>query len=586
MSFRRGSSRTLALLTSVAVVALSMPTNEALAFGRGGGGGGGMHMGGGGGGMHMGGGFGGMHGGFSGGMMHMGGSPGAFRMGGGGPAIGGYHPGGSFYRSGTPGSMHRFGAHGMSSRTFAGHAFVGHAARGFTGRNFGRTHDITTAHTIAGAHMAGAHNAITAHDRLKAANQINTQGKFAHNQLGGSQAGHTQFAHNQLAHNQFVAQNFHGLQNVTHTGFNRNAFGDPNKWNHWGGHFWGRGWNRWGFGWGCWAGPVFWPFIFGDIFTFAFWPDDYYDPFWFYGPDFLLISIFAPGPYFGAEYGYAPDYGYDGGYYGGYSGAGSTDIYYGGAPTYGGVTEKDRQALAETNAAAEESCSSLAPGVTDFPVERIKQVVQPTGDQLTALNELSAAAAKANDTIKASCPSAVPLTPVARLDTAEARTEAVVRAADVMRGPLQAFYDSLSDQQRQRFENMSSSGKRRAAPGGDIAALCSRQSGDATNLPIQRIEQVVQPNDQRQHDAFAALKQASRDTANQLQASCPSQVPQTPVARLEAVQTRLQAMAGAMNTIRPKLQDFYASLSDDQKARFNTMAPPQNASAATQGSNR
>ncbi len=586
MSFRRGSSRTLALLTSVAVVALSMPTNEALAFGRGGGGGGGMHMGGGGGGMHMGGGFGGMHGGFSGGMMHMGGSPGAFRMGGGGPAIGGYHPGGSFYRSGTPGSMHRFGAHGMSSRTFAGHAFVGHAARGFTGRNFGRTHDITTAHTIAGAHMAGAHNAITAHDRLKAANQINTQGKFAHNQLGGSQAGHTQFAHNQLAHNQFVAQNFHGLQNVTHTGFNRNAFGDPNKWNHWGGHFWGRGWNRWGFGWGCWAGPVFWPFIFGDIFTFAFWPDDYYDPFWFYGPDFLLISIFAPGPYFGAEYGYAPDYGYDGGYYGGYSGAGSTDIYYGGAPTYGGVTEKDRQALAETNAAAEESCSSLAPGVTDFPVERIKQVVQPTGDQLTALNELSAAAAKANDTIKASCPSAVPLTPVARLDTAEARTEAVVQAADVMRGPLQAFYDSLSDQQRQRFENMSSSGKRRASPGGDIAALCSRQSGDATNLPIQRIEQVVQPNDQRQHDAFAALKQASRDTANQLQASCPSQVPQTPVARLEAVQTRLQAMAGAMNTIRPKLQDFYASLSDDQKARFNTMAPPQNASAATQGSNR
>ena len=393
-------------------------------------------------------------------------------------------------------------------------------------------------------------------------------------------------SHNQLAHNQFVAQNFHGLQNVNHTGFNRNAFGDAHKWNHWGGHFWGRGWNRWGHGWGCWAGPVFWPFIFGDIFTFAFWPYDYYDPFWFYGPDFLLISIFAPGPYFGANYGYAPDYGYDGGYYGGNGYTGSTNIYYGGAPTSGGITQEDRQALAETDAAAAESCSSLAPGVTDFPIERIKQVVQPTGDQLTALNELSAAVAKANDIIKASCPTAVPLTPVARLATAEARLEAVIQAADVMRAPLEAFYNSLSDQQKQRFENMGSRGKGQAPAGGDIAALCSQQSGDATNLPIQRIEQVVQPADQQQQDAFAALKQASRATADQLQASCPSQVPQTPVERLDAVKSRLQAMVAAMNTIRPKLQAFYASLSDDQKARFNTMAPPQNASAIRQGTGR
>ena len=54
--------------------------------------------------------------------------------------------------------------------------------------------------------------------------------------------------------------------------------------------------------------------------------------------------------------------------------------------------------------------------MTDFPGERIKQVVQPTGDQLTVLNELSATAARANDIIKASCPTAVPLTPVGKLD--------------------------------------------------------------------------------------------------------------------------------------------------------------------------
>jgi hypothetical protein len=552
----------LALLTGAAVAALSLPASDALASGRGGGGGGG--------GMHMGGGM--------GGGMHMGGGLGAFHMGGSGARIGGGSRwgGGGLHPSG--GGIHGFTTHSVGGRTF--HALDGHGPRGSLGRNFAR------AHNLAGAHkFAGAHNAITAHNHFNAANRMNTQ--FAHNRFGGNQAGRTQFAHNQLAHNQFVAQNFHGLHNFAGSGFNRNAFGDPNKWNYWGGHFWGQGWNRWGFGWGCWAGPIFWPFIFGDIFTFAFWPYDYYDPFWFYGPDFLLISIFAPGPYFGADYGYAPDYGYDGGYYGGGGGhTGSANIYYGGAPTYGGVTQEDRQVLAETNAAAQESCSSLAPGVTDFPIERIKEVIQPTGDQLVALNELSAAAARANDIIKASCPTAVPLTPVARLDTAAARLEAVNQAADVMRGPLQAFYRSLSDEQKQRFDNMGSKGKRQAPVGGDIAALCSQQSGDTTNLPIQRIDQVVQPSGQQQQDAFADLKQASRDSANQLQASCPSQVPQTPVERLDAVKTRLQAMVDATNTIRPKLQAFYVSLSDDQKARFNTMAPPQNASAARQGSNQ
>jgi hypothetical protein len=235
----------------------------------------------------------------------------------------------------------------------------------------------------------------------------------------------------------------------------------------------------------------------------------------------------------GADYGYAPDYWYDGGYHRGYGGyAGSPNIYYGGAPTCGGVTQEDRRALAEANAAAEESCNGLAPGVTDFPVTRIKQGVQPTGDQLTALNDLSAAAAKANDIIKASCPTAVPLTPVARLDTSEARLEAVTQAVEEVRLPLEAFYDSLSDEQKQRFENMGSRGKGQAPAGGDVAALCSQHSGDATNLPIQRIEQVVQPNSQQQQDAFAALKQASRHTADQLQASCPSQVPHTPLERL------------------------------------------------------
>ena len=36
----------------------------------------------------------------------------------------------------------------------------------------------------------------------------------------------------------------------------------------------------------------------------------------------------------------------------------------------------------------------------------------------------------------------------------------------------------------------------------------------------------------------------------------------------------LNNLLEAMNAIRPKLQDFYASLNDEQKAKFNIMTPP------------
>ena len=46
---------------------------------------------------------------------------------------------------------------------------------------------------------------------------------------------------------------------------------------------------------GGWVGPVFWPFLLGDILSYVLWPYDYYYPFWSYGT--------FPGYYYG---GYAP----------------------------------------------------------------------------------------------------------------------------------------------------------------------------------------------------------------------------------------------------------------------------------------
>jgi hypothetical protein len=546
------------IATSAAIgAAVALAPAVASAQHGGGGHGGGGHGGGGhggGGGFHGGGG--GFHGG--GGGFHGGG--GGFHGGGGG--FHGFHGGGFRVGGGGFHGFHGFGGHGFGGRHFAGHG--GHGLAGRLGH--------VAAHRVAGHGNVARFGA--SHD------WTGGRGLAAHNQFGGV----NRFAAGgQRAHNQFAAQHFQGLNNFNRTGFNRNAFGNGQGWNGWGGNFWGAGWNNWGSGWGGWAGPVFWPFLIGDIFSFAFWPYDYYDPFWAFGPNFVLASIFAPGPYFGLDYGYGPDYyayeGFPNIYYGSYGGSGYSGYGRGHQAAKSFKNRQvNREALAETNAKAVQSCGGLAPEVTDLPIDQIRQTVHPTAEQATALDDLSSALSKAKDIVEASCPKTVPLTPVGRLDAAEQRLVGTIQAVQIVRSPVEKFYDSLSDEQRQRFVAMGSSRRPEgeqssAAAGGNLATMCSQQGEGFTNVPVQRIEQVVQPNAQQQ-GAFEELKKASENAAREFQASCPTQIPQTPTARFDAVKTRLSAMVNAMKTIRPKLEEFYASLSDEQKARFNTMGPP------------
>lgn len=55
-----------------------------------------------------------------------------------------------------------------------------------------------------------------------------------------------------------------------------------------------RHWRRYGyFGW---AGPLFWPYAYDDIFYDVFWVYGYDDPFWYYGYPDLYGGLFLPYP--------------------------------------------------------------------------------------------------------------------------------------------------------------------------------------------------------------------------------------------------------------------------------------------------
>ncbi len=356
------------------------------------------------------------------------------------------------------------------------------------------------------------------------------------------------------------------------------AWGGHAAWNHWGNPYWHTGWNG---GWGGWVGPVFWPYFYGDFLAFVLWPYGYYYPFWFdpfWAADiFLWDAIFWPGPYAYPAYAYGPP-DYD--VYGEYGPYG----YYDDPPhrPVARVRNGDHKTTDPTingNDLAQ-TCGGMAPGVTDLPVDRLEKTLRLTDEQIKGLDALKAASSQASDILKASCSSQVALTPVGRLDAAQKRIDGMIQALGIVRTPLENFYNSLDDEQRQRFATLAPASGVRAnrrgssASGSDLAALCGPGAEGFTQLPVQRIEQNIKPTPQ-QTDAFDKLKTASTEGANQLQASCPTEMPQAPMDRFDAVGKRLDAMAAAIKTVRPALADFYASLSDEQKARFNTLGPPK-----------
>jgi len=251
----------------------------------------------------------------------------------------------------------------------------------------------------------------------------------------------------------------------------------------------------------------------------------------------------------------------------------------GGRGRYAAKTEQaNREALAETNTAALESCTGLAPGVTNLPIDQIRQTVHPTADQEAGLDDLRAASSQASEIVKSSCPSSVPLTPVGRLDAAEQRLEATIKAIQIIRPPLERFYQALSDEQSRQFNAMNGSTEGARSPS-NMAALCSQRAGSFIDLPVQRMEQVIQPTAQQQ-SAFDDLKKAAQNASDKLQSSCPTAIPLSPAARLDTVEMRLKTMADAIKAVRPALENFYASLNDEQKARFNMMSPPPKAASS------
>ncbi len=103
--------------------------------------------------------------------------------------------------------------------------------------------------------------------------------------------------------------------------------------------------------------------------------------------------------------------------------------------------------------------------------------------------------------------------------------------------------------------------------------MCGPRMAGFAEWRLERMERVIKPTE-AQRAKFDEFKAASNKAAEAMRAACPTDVPATMVGRMEAMEKRLDAMLQAVKTVRPTLEAFYATLSDEQKANLNVGRGP------------
>ena len=302
-----------------------------------------------------------------------------------------------------------------------------------------------------------------------------------------------------------------------------------------GGHF-ANGWWRHGDGFYGWVGPLFWPFAYYDLYDYTIWGDY---GFWYYGYPDIYAGIFGP-------------YGYD-------------DLigYLPQAPS-------TRQARASLLA---RMCGDDSHDIAGLPIDQIEQAIQPNEAQRAALDDLGNASVQAAQSIRAACPTQVVLTAPGRLAAMQHRIEAMISAVAIVRSPLERVYSLLDDEQKARFNALAGDQQTRTAannPKRSLGESCGAAQSATFEWPTSEIEDRLHPND-TQRVALKALLDASSKAADTLKTACQPDDPATPPARLAAIGRRLDNMLEAVKLVRAALEDFYATLSDEQKAQFEAI---------------
>jgi LTXXQ motif family protein len=298
-------------------------------------------------------------------------------------------------------------------------------------------------------------------------------------------------------------------------------------------------WQHSGGGYG-WVGPLFWPFAYYDIYDYTIWGDN---GFWDCGCPDIYTGIFAP-------------YGYD-------------DLAGYMAQPGGGGRHARLPAVAQM-------CGDDSRDVAALPIDQIQQAIQPNEAQRAALDDLANASIRTAQIIRSACPTQVASTAPGRLAAMQQRIEAMISGVALMRPPLEKFYGLLDDEQKARFNALAEDQRKALASKASLAQNCAAAQPAAFQWPGSEIESHLHLND-TQRAPLQALQDATAKATDMLKVTCQPDDAVTPPARLAALAQRLDTMLQAVKLVRPALENFYATLNDEQKAQFEAIGPKRTA---------
>jgi hypothetical protein len=181
--------------------------------------------------------------------------------------------------------------------------------------------------------------------------------------------------------------------------------------------------------------------------------------------------------------------------------------------------------------------------------------------------------------IRASCPAQTAFTAPDRLALMQQRIGAMSMAASAVEQPLGKFYDLLDDEQEARLNAIAEDRRKMSAANGATEAPahgCGAALPSALQWPADEIEAKLHPND-AQRAALDMLREANARAADILNNACQPEDATTLPIRLDAVEGRLDAMQQAVNLVSTALDDFYATLSDEQKTQFEAIGQKRTA---------
>lgn len=105
----------------------------------------------------------------------------------------------------------------------------------------------------------------------------------------------------------------------------------------------------------------------------------------------------------------------------------------------------------------------------------------------------------------------------------------------------------------------------------EFSRMCKSGSAGFSEWRFERLDEILQPTD-AQRVKFEDYKSASKKARETMRAACPTEVPNSMVTHMQAMEKLTDAKASAIKSVLPSLQEFYSTLNADQKLKLDSNA--------------